>query len=87
MQANSDDDASNHAADAETNQVAVGARVRVYPGTDAESFGVVVEDFGDMSRVDVRGKADQIAAAPRRWAVVLDDGSLVFANSDQITAD
>jgi hypothetical protein len=31
--------------------------------------------------------ADQIAAAPRRWAVVLDDGGLVFANSDHITAE
>ena len=84
MQADSNDDESNHA---EAVQVAVGARVRVYPGTDAESFGVVVEDFGDISGVDLRVGADQITAAPRRWAVVLDDGSLAFANSDQITAD
>jgi hypothetical protein len=65
----------------------VGARVLVYPNTDAESRGVVVDDFGDISGVDARVLVDQKAAAPRRWAVVLDDGSLVFANSDQITAD
>lgn len=86
MQAESDGDESNHDADAEAVQVAVGERVRVYPGTAAESFGVVVEDFGDISGVDLRVGADQIAA-PRRWAVVLDDGSLIFANSDQITAN
>ncbi len=28
-------------------QFAVNMRVRVYPGTDAESRGVVVEDFGE----------------------------------------
>lgn len=83
MGADSGDEESNRDADAETNQVAVGVRVRVYPGTDAESVGVVVEDFGGMPGI----RADQIAVAPRRWAVVLDDGSLVFVNSDHITVE
>ena len=29
--------------------LAVNSRVRVYPGTDAETRGVVVEDFGEMT--------------------------------------
>jgi hypothetical protein len=30
---------------------------------------------------------NQIANLPRRWAVALDDDTLVFMNSDQIAAD
>jgi hypothetical protein len=57
-------------------RVAVDTRVRVYPGTDAEDHGVVVEDFGEMpySPVDVGGQ--HIADAARRWAVMLDRSSL-----------
>jgi hypothetical protein len=68
-------------------QLAVGARVRVHPGTDTESLGVIIEDFGEMYGLDVRVGANQIANAARRWAVALDDGTLVFVNSDQISAD
>jgi hypothetical protein len=64
-------------------QLAVNMRVRVYPGTDAERPGVIVEDFGDLAGhvVDVGGC--HINAA-RRWAVVLDTGNLVFVNTDQL---
>ena len=38
-------------------QLAVNMRVRVYPGTEAESRGVIVEDFGEMDAqpVDLGG--------------------------------
>lgn len=64
--------------------VTVGARVRVYPGTDAEDHGVVVEDFGEMpySPVDVGGQ--HIADAARRWAVTLDTGTVLFIDSDDL---
>jgi hypothetical protein len=64
--------------------VAVDTRVRVYPGTDAEDHGVVVEDFGEMpySPVDVGGQ--HIADAARRWAVMLDTGTLLFIDSDDL---
>jgi hypothetical protein len=32
--------------------LAVDMRVRVYPGTDAESPGVIVEDFGELAGPD-----------------------------------
>ena len=37
--------------------LAVNMRVRVYPGTDAESRGVIVEDFGELAgqAVDIGG--------------------------------
>lgn len=68
-------------------QLAVGTRVRVHPGTDAESCGVVVDDFGTASGHDVRIGASLIADAARRWAVVLDDGTLVFTDSEQIVTE
>ena len=87
MRADNNDDASTRDTDGMAEQVAVGARVRVLPGGDTEGFGVIIEDFGERPRGDARTGADQIAIAPRRWAVMLDDGSLVFANSDQIAMD
>jgi hypothetical protein len=61
--------------------------VRVYPGTDAEKHGRVVEDFSDSAGhgVDVAGR--RIAEPARRWAVQLDDGDLVFVDSDQLAPD
>ena len=66
--------------------LAVNMRVRVYPGADAESPGVIVEDFGELAgqAVDVGGC--HIAPA-RRWAVQLDTGNLVFVNTDQLVPD
>jgi hypothetical protein len=64
--------------------VAVDMRVRVYPGIDAECGGVVVEDFGQTAGYPVDIGAEHIADSARRWAVVLDTGVLVFADSDQL---
>ena len=62
-------------------RVAVGASVRVYPGTERERLGIVVEDFGESAGhpVDVGGQT--IAGAARRWGVQLGDGDLVFVDS------
>jgi hypothetical protein len=62
-------------------------RVRVYPGTDAESRGVIVEDFGELAgqAVDIGGT--HFGDPARRWAVVLDIGNLVFADSDQLVPE
>jgi hypothetical protein len=69
------------------NPVAVNVRVCVYPGTDSEVRGTVVEDFGDLAghAVDIGEK--RIVGPARRWAVVLDAGGLVFVDSDQLAAD
>ena len=64
--------------------VAVGVSVRVYPGTDRESSGVVVEDFGDSAGHCVSIGEQQIVGAARRWAVSLADGGLVFVDSGEL---
>ncbi len=67
--------------------LAVNMRVRVYPGTAAESRGVVVEDFGELAGYAVEIGGHRIADPARRWAVQLDTGTLVFVNTDQLLAE
>ncbi len=62
-------------------------RVRVYPGTDAECRGVIVEDFGELSDQAVEIDGHRIADPARRWAVQLDSGNLVFADADQLVPE
>ena len=64
--------------------IEVNTRVRVYPGTDAESTGVVVEDFGEMTAEAVDIGDCHFADPARRWAVLLDAGTLVFTDTDQL---
>jgi hypothetical protein len=61
--------------------------VRVYPGTDAERHGRVVEDFGDIAGQGVEVGGWRIAEPARRWAVQLDSGDLVFVDSEQLAPD
>ncbi|BDX34782.1 hypothetical protein TUM20985_53290 [Mycobacterium antarcticum] len=67
--------------------VAITARVRVFPGTEREAHGVVVDDFGNFVGVAVEIGGHQIAPAARRWAVMLDDDDLVFVDSDKLVAE
>jgi hypothetical protein len=59
----------------------VGQRVSAYPDRDGSRFGVIVEDFGEAPGQAVIVGTTQIAEPSRRWAVQLDDGSLIFADS------
>lgn len=68
-------------------QVAVNTRVRVYPDSDKESRGVVVEDFGEMQAQAVDVGGEHFADPARRWAVALDSGGLVFADTDQLVPE
>jgi hypothetical protein len=79
-------DASGTAGDTGDSRVAVNVRVRVYPWTDGEVGGTVVEDFGDLAghAVDI---GDRVVDPARRWAVALDAGGLVFVDSDQLVAE
>ncbi|MGV0852591.1 hypothetical protein [Mycolicibacterium phlei] len=71
-----------------TDELAVGTRVRVYPGSDNEAHGVIAEDFGDdLEPQSVDYNDTHIADPARRWAVTLDSGELVFVNSDQLAAE
>jgi hypothetical protein len=67
--------------------VAINARVRVYPGTDDEVGGTVVEDFGGLAGQAVDIGEHRIAGPARRWAVALDAGGLVFVDSHQLVAE
>jgi hypothetical protein len=64
----------------------VAVNVRVYPGTDGEVSGTVVEDFGDLAGHAVN-IGDRIVGPARRWAAALDAGGLVFVDSDQLVAE
>ena len=64
--------------------IAVGVSVRVYPGTDRERLGVVVEDFGNSAGHSVHIGQEQFVNAARRWAVSLGDGDLVFVDSSDL---
>ncbi|MCV7259185.1 hypothetical protein [Mycobacterium shimoidei] len=86
MRADSDNDQSAPAGDANA-RIAVGTRVRIHPRTDAESPGVIIEDFGEMPRVDVEVGTNQVIGPARRWAVALDNGTLAFVNSEQLSAE
>jgi hypothetical protein len=61
--------ASGSAGDIGDSPVAVNARVRVYPGTDGEVGGTVVEDFGEMAGHAVDIGENHIVGPARRWAV------------------
>ena len=67
--------------------VSITARVRVYPSTDREVHGVVVDDFGDSVGIPVVIGDKRIADPARRWAVMLDDDDLVFVDSHQLVAE
>jgi hypothetical protein len=79
--------ASGTAGDSGDRRVAVNVRVRVYPGTDGEVLGTVVEDFGDLAGQAVDIGENHIVGAARRWAVTLDAGGLVFVDSNQLAAE
>jgi hypothetical protein len=67
-------------------RISVGTVVRVYPGTAREVAGVIVEDFGDSAGQAVRIGGHRIVDAARRWAVRLNNGSLVFVDGEDISA-
>jgi hypothetical protein len=82
MTANIDAAASgNSSAD-----IAVDTPVVVFPGTDHEMRGVVVEDFAELAGMAVDVADNRIVEAARRWAVSLEDGNLVFVDSDSLVA-
>jgi hypothetical protein len=60
---------------------AVGQRVRVYPGSSDERCGVIIEDFGDSAGYAVTVVNTRIAEPSRRWAIDLDDGTLIFVDT------
>ncbi|MEZ0364956.1 hypothetical protein ACAG26_14815 [Mycobacterium sp. pUA109] len=63
--------------------IGVGSRVRT--ADSPPKAGTVIEDFGDAAGQLVVIDRERTAQS-RRWAVALDDGSLVFLDDDALTA-
>jgi hypothetical protein len=64
-------------------ELTVGCRVRVRRDAE-EAPGVVVEDYAAMIDIGERGHD---WAPAHRWAIALDDGRLVFADTTDLTVD
>lgn len=72
--------------------ITVGSRVRVaVPDSTSSSqdngtcTGVVIEDYADM--VIDTDSVGRDWGRVQRWAIALDDGRLIFANDDDLTAE
>jgi len=78
------DKAADKKADDRRAELAVDSRVRVFPDTDHEDRGVIVEDFGQETPQSVDIGGEHFADPARRWAVVLDAGTLVFLDSEHL---
>jgi hypothetical protein len=68
-------------------ELGVGVRVRVNKGQGTETAGTVVEDFGYTVGVAVDIGDIHISDPARRWAVALDDGGLMFLDSEHLTIE
>ncbi|MBC2642646.1 MULTISPECIES: hypothetical protein [unclassified Rhodococcus (in: high G+C Gram-positive bacteria)] len=65
-------------------ELTIGARVLVRRHAGADVIGEVVEDYGSLTESGGRGHE---WAPAHRWAVALDDGRLIFADTDDVTVD
>lgn len=65
----------------------VGAAVLVYAGTNRQTSGNVVEDFGEFIGEAVHVNNTRIAEPARRWAINLGDGGLVFVDTEDLLAN
>lgn len=61
-----------------------GARVLVRRPSESAQTGRIIEDYAELTNTEERGHA---WAPVQRWAIALDDGRLVFADTDDLTAD
>jgi hypothetical protein len=67
--------------------VGITTRVRVFPSSDREAHGVIVDDFGESIGIPVEIGGNLIAGPARRWAVMLDDDNLLFVDSEDLEAE
>ncbi|MGW4336672.1 hypothetical protein ACWEK5_28260 [Rhodococcus koreensis] len=65
-------------------ELTIGARVLVRRKTEADVTGGLVEDFAALTE---SGGTGYEWAPAHRWAVALDDGRLIFADTDDLTLD
>jgi hypothetical protein len=66
-------------------ELTVGVRVLVRRSAGVDLTGEVVEDYAAVA--DPSGGGGHAWAPVHRWAVALDDGRLVFADTEDLTID
>lgn len=64
--------------------LAIGTRVLVRRNAEADVTGEVVEDYAALTEPGGRGHE---WAPAHRWAIALDDGRLIFADTTDLTID
>jgi hypothetical protein len=69
-----------------TERIGIGSRVIVREG-DRRLAGTVFEDFHDYTRSVSPSDYQRTWAHLRRWGVALDDGRLVFVDTDRLELD
>ncbi|MFE5707538.1 hypothetical protein [Rhodococcus koreensis] len=74
----------DHSPRPEPGPLGAGARVLVRRPSEPAQTGRIIEDYAELTDTEERGHA---WAPVHRWAVALDDGRLVFADTDDLTAD
>ncbi|SIR65257.1 hypothetical protein [Williamsia sterculiae] len=70
--------------DEPTREVAVGDVVTVTTDDGGTARGTLIEDFGTQDDSGSTRLAPDVRVRPRRWAIQLDDGGLVFADDDAL---
>ncbi|MDV7087696.1 hypothetical protein [Rhodococcus opacus] len=76
---------NKHKPKPEPGPLGTGARVLVRRPSEPAQTGQIIEDYAElMAYTEERGHA---WAPVHRWAVALDDGRLVFADTDDLTTD
>lgn len=75
---------SNSTGDSESEEqnavLAIGSRVKLRGDAEASGPGEIIDDFGPQVEGAVVDLGDGQQTNPRRWAVALDDGGLVFVD-------
>ena len=67
-----------------TRQPHTGDTVVIYPGSDREATGRIIDDFGEFTAHSVDIGDTHIADPARRWAILTDTGSLEFVDTEHL---
>lgn len=67
--------------------MAVGTRVQIAASAGGGGTGCVIEDFGPQPDEGVVHLDATTTIRPRRYAVALDDGTLLFLDTDDFATD
>lgn len=67
-------------------QPGIGDTVVIYPDTDRETTGQIIDDFGEFTAHSVDIGDTHISDPARRWAILTNTGSLEFVDTEHLAA-